>query len=156
MADLVIQTKRGHFIVNGYPKTVIHQIIRSPGIRFKNEENQILADIISIRGAWMGIQIQYEKNTSNHRQFSIGGSEGKSQPFSMVGSFPTSFRTLERRAILRNLPSYLSFKRGFDTKKITNTSFLRNFSRHDRQNDTHDKLPISNKKKKTFKIYSSN
>ena len=63
LVDLLIQTKRGHFIVNGYPKTVIHQIIRSPGIRFKNEENQILADIISIRGAWMGIQIQYEKKT---------------------------------------------------------------------------------------------
>ena len=61
LADLLIQTKRGHFIVNGYPKTVIHQIVRSPGIRFKNENNQILADIISIRGAWMGIQIVYEK-----------------------------------------------------------------------------------------------
>ena len=62
LADLPIQTKRGHFIINGYPKTVIHQIVRSPGIRFKNEDNQILADIISMRGAWMGIQIQYEKN----------------------------------------------------------------------------------------------
>ena len=62
LADLPIQTKRGHFIINGYPKTVIHQIVRSPGIRFKNEDNQILADIISMRGAWMGIQIVYEKN----------------------------------------------------------------------------------------------
>nr|YP_010261034.1 hypothetical protein MFQ79_pgp087 [Cephaleuros parasiticus]UIB38975.1 hypothetical protein [Cephaleuros parasiticus] len=32
LVDLLIQTKRGHFIVNGYPKTIIHQIIRSPGI----------------------------------------------------------------------------------------------------------------------------
>lgn len=63
LVDLPIQTKRGHFIVNGYPKTIVHQIIRSPGIRFKSEENQILADIISIRGAWMGIQIQYEKKS---------------------------------------------------------------------------------------------
>ena len=62
LVDLPIQTKRGHFIINGYPKTVIHQIVRSPGIRFKNEDNQILADIISMRGAWMGIQIVYEKN----------------------------------------------------------------------------------------------
>ena len=62
LADLPIQTKRGHFIINGYPKTVIHQIVRSPGIRFKNQDHQILADIISMRGAWMGIQIQYEKN----------------------------------------------------------------------------------------------
>ena len=62
LVDMLIQTKRGHFIVNGYPKTVVHQITRSPGIRFKNEENQILADIISVRGAWMGIKIQYEKS----------------------------------------------------------------------------------------------
>ena len=61
LADLPIQTKRGHFIINGYPKTVIHQITRSPGIRFKNQNHQILADIISVRGAWMGIQISYEK-----------------------------------------------------------------------------------------------
>ena len=27
LVDMLIQTKRGHFIVNGYPKTVIHQIL---------------------------------------------------------------------------------------------------------------------------------
>ncbi len=148
LVDLVIQTKRGHFIVNGYPKTVIHQIIRSPGIRFKNEENQILADIISVRGAWMGIQIQYEKNTSN-RQFKMGGgSDGKSQTFSMFGSYPTAFRTLEIKATLRNLPSYLSFKRTFDTKKINNTNFLRAFSRHEKHDEIRNKLRVPKKKKK--------
>uniref|UniRef100_UPI0030018EEA RNA polymerase beta subunit n=1 Tax=Cephaleuros diffusus TaxID=1519597 RepID=UPI0030018EEA len=44
LVDLLIQTKRGHFIVNGYPKTVIHQIVRR---------------------AWMGIKIQYFKNTNS-------------------------------------------------------------------------------------------
>ena len=64
LVDLIMQTKRGYFIVNGYPKLIVHQILRSPGIRFKNKNNQILADIISVRGAWMGIQIMYQKFTS--------------------------------------------------------------------------------------------
>ena len=111
--------------MNGYPKTVIHQIIRSPGIRFKNEENQILADIISIRGAWMGIQIQYEKNMTSRREFSIySGISGKSLTFSMFGSSPASFKPLEMKATFRNFPSYLFFRRTFDTDKIHNLNVL--------------------------------
>nr|UIB38906.1 hypothetical protein [Trentepohlia sp. YN1317] len=113
----LIQTKRGHFIVNGYPKTVIHQIIRSPGIRFKNEENQILADIISVRGAWMGIRIQYEK-TISFRTFEMNN---------ILKNFFASFFSSEIKDFFFfpfTYPTSSSPKKGKKKKKTRNYSWI--------------------------------
>ena len=67
-------TKRGFFIINGVPRVIISQVIRSPGIYFqqrilktiKNDQNKsyrtFYADLISQRGTWLRIEIdKYKK-----------------------------------------------------------------------------------------------
>ena len=67
-------TKRGFFIINGVPRVIISQVIRSPGIYFqqrilktiKNSQNKsyrtFYADLISQRGTWLRIEIdKYKK-----------------------------------------------------------------------------------------------
>lgn len=67
-------TKRGFFIINGIPRVVINQIIRSPGIYYQQKLTQVFkngktefrhlfyADLISQRGAWLRIEMdKYNK-----------------------------------------------------------------------------------------------
>ena len=46
-------TKRGHFIINGSPRVIVNQIVRSPGIYYQEEIDKkkrktYYADLISI------------------------------------------------------------------------------------------------------------
>ena len=55
-------TKNGHFIINGSPKIIMNQIIRSPGIYFQKlikQDQQIFysADFIAERGTWLRLEI---------------------------------------------------------------------------------------------------
>ena len=68
LGTLPLLTRRGHFIINGTPRVVLNQIIRSPGIYFhkertKNKKNSRLfyAEVISKSGPWIRIEIDYKK-----------------------------------------------------------------------------------------------
>ena len=66
LADLPIMTKRGHFVINGSPRVVVHQVGRAPGIYFKkivkpkkdvNNKTRFYCDIIPRKGVWVRLQI---------------------------------------------------------------------------------------------------
>nr|QHN60136.1 beta subunit of RNA polymerase [Caulerpa serrulata] len=69
LGTLPLLTRRGHFIINGTPRIVLNQIVRSPGIYFnKNSSsnsksaNLYYAEIIFQRGPWIRLEIDYKKN----------------------------------------------------------------------------------------------
>ena len=62
LMNLPLMTKNGHFIINGSPKIIMNQIIRSPGIYFQKlikQDQQIFysADLIAERGTWLRLEI---------------------------------------------------------------------------------------------------
>jgi DNA-directed RNA polymerase beta subunit len=71
VGNLPLMTKRGHFIVNGSPRVVINQLVRSPGVYFhertwgfgKRKKRIVYADFVSRRGAWLRIQADKEGDT---------------------------------------------------------------------------------------------
>ena len=92
IGDLPLMTKRGHFILNGAPRVIINQIIRSPGIYYQEKIKEIYyqdkikeldttgkwtgkwlekpkmiykryyADLICLRGTWLRIEIDKNKH----------------------------------------------------------------------------------------------
>ena len=66
IGDLPLMTKRGHFIVNGSPRVIVNQMVRSPGIYYqqaidKKKRKTYYADLISHRGAWLRIETDIKK-----------------------------------------------------------------------------------------------
>ena len=66
IGNLPLMTKRGHFIVNGSPRVIINQMVRSPGIYYqqtidKKKRKTYYADLISHRGAWLRIETDIKK-----------------------------------------------------------------------------------------------
>ena len=66
LADLPMMTKRGHFVINGSPRIVVHQTGRAPGIYFKKilkakkditNQARFYGDIIPRKGVWVRLQI---------------------------------------------------------------------------------------------------
>lgn len=62
IADLPIMTNRGSFIISGTSRVVVNQIVRSPGIYYKQEidkkGNSIYsANLISNRGSWLKFEV---------------------------------------------------------------------------------------------------
>ena len=62
LGNLPLMTKRGHFIINGSPRVVINQLVRSPGIYYHElidvkKRKTYYADLISLRGAWLRLEI---------------------------------------------------------------------------------------------------
>ena len=59
MGDIPMMTPNGTFIVNGAERVVVSQLVRSPGIYFVYEKNQMsdrnlcFAKLIPSRGAWL-------------------------------------------------------------------------------------------------------
>ena len=78
LGNLPLMTKRGHFILNGAPRVIVNQILRSPGIYFQgslkeifNEKwsekpdisyKQFYTDLICLRGTWLRIEIDKNKD----------------------------------------------------------------------------------------------
>nr|AOC61621.1 beta subunit of RNA polymerase [Gloeotilopsis planctonica] len=65
-AHLPLMTKHGHFIVNGCPRVLMNQMVRSPGVYFKviekkNRETTYCADFIAQRGSWLRLEIDTKK-----------------------------------------------------------------------------------------------
>lgn len=62
IADLPIMTNRGSFIISGTSRVIVNQIVRSPGIYYKQEidkkGNSIYsANLISNRGSWLKFEV---------------------------------------------------------------------------------------------------
>lgn len=58
LGNLPLMTKRGHFILNGTPRVIINQLVRSPGIYYQESldskrRRTCYADLISQRGTWL-------------------------------------------------------------------------------------------------------
>ena len=65
LADLPLMTDRGHFIINGSSRVIVNQIVRSPGIYFKEMldprgRRTFQASIISNRGSWIRVETDRE------------------------------------------------------------------------------------------------
>ena len=79
LCDLPLMAKRGHFIVNGCPRVVVNQIIRSPGIYYQNcvinsmatTTEKYYADIIPTTGTWLRLEsnhiYSYKRNVTKQR-----------------------------------------------------------------------------------------
>ena len=66
LGNLPLMTKRGHFIINGSPRVVINQLVRSPGIYYQEvidikKKKKNYADLISLRGAWLRLEIDKKR-----------------------------------------------------------------------------------------------
>jgi DNA-directed RNA polymerase beta subunit len=72
LAHLPLMTNRGHFVLNGSPRVLLHQLVRSPGIYFRENVHEVYtskwsekpmtsfrrfyADIICLKGTWLRIE----------------------------------------------------------------------------------------------------
>jgi DNA-directed RNA polymerase beta subunit len=77
IGNLPLMTKRGHFILNGAPRVIVNQILRSPGIYYQKKMyekfrtkwdykpeisyKRYYADLICQRGTWLRIEMDKEK-----------------------------------------------------------------------------------------------
>ena len=66
LGNLPLMTKRGHFIINGSPRVIINQLVRSPGIYYQEsidtkKKRTFYADLISQRGAWLRLEIDKKR-----------------------------------------------------------------------------------------------
>jgi DNA-directed RNA polymerase subunit beta len=63
LGHLPLMTTRGHFIINGSPRVILHQMVRSPGVYFHEvvdiykDKRKVYADIICQRGVWLRMEI---------------------------------------------------------------------------------------------------
>ena len=66
LANLPLMTDHGHFILNGSPRVLMNQIVRSPGVYFQktlNSSQKLIycADFIAKRGAWLRLEVDTKK-----------------------------------------------------------------------------------------------
>jgi DNA-directed RNA polymerase subunit beta len=67
IGELPLMTDRGTFIINGCERVIINQIIRSPGVYYKEEFSKngnslYTATLIPNRGSWLNFEIDKKKN----------------------------------------------------------------------------------------------
>ena len=65
IGELPLMTERGTFIINGAERVIVNQIVRSPGVYFKDEQDKngrktFNASLIPNRGAWL--KFETDKN----------------------------------------------------------------------------------------------
>lgn len=62
VGNIPLMTKRGHFIINGSPRVIVNQMVRSPGIYFHRrfvgakKREVYYADVIPFVGSWLRLQ----------------------------------------------------------------------------------------------------
>jgi DNA-directed RNA polymerase subunit beta len=69
IGELPLMTERGTFIINGAERVIVNQIVRSPGVYFKDEQDKngrktFNASVIPNRGAWL--KFETDKNDLLH------------------------------------------------------------------------------------------
>ena len=62
IGELPLMTERGTFIINGAERVIVNQIVRSPGVYFKDEMDKngrrtYNASVIPNRGAWLKLSL---------------------------------------------------------------------------------------------------
>lgn len=78
VGHLPLMTKRGHFIIRGAPRVVVNQILRSPGVYYREKVEEFYesgweekpvevrkrhyADIICLRGTWLRLEVMPDKD----------------------------------------------------------------------------------------------
>ena len=85
IGELPLMTERGTFIINGAERVIVNQIVRSPGVYFKDEQDKngrrtYNASLIPNRGAWL--KFETDKNDLLQQVVFIGL---KLQPSTTVG-----------------------------------------------------------------------
>ena len=66
LGNLPLMTTRGHFIINGSPRVILHQIVRSPGVYYHEvidiyrNKRKVYADLICHRGVWLRMEIDHK------------------------------------------------------------------------------------------------
>src|SRR5210317_96945 len=68
LGTLPLMNRRGHFILNGSPRVIINQMVRSPGIYYSESVDRkgrktVYGDLISQRGTWLRFEIDGENKT---------------------------------------------------------------------------------------------
>ena len=128
MAHIPLMTRHGHFLIRGVPRVILSQMVRSPGVYFKqqtfskmkppsaNERVGFHVDIIAHRGAWLRLQakskskVRLDAHRFTHEQGGLELSVAlKSQPRLPLNAFLRGFGL--KPSVL--VPLYLSLKRGF-------------------------------------------
>jgi DNA-directed RNA polymerase subunit beta len=66
LAHVPLMTKKGHFVINGSPRIIMNQIVRSPGIYFHkfgklDQTFSYVTDIIAQRGTWLRLEADIKK-----------------------------------------------------------------------------------------------
>nr|AOP19035.1 RNA polymerase b-subunit [Halimeda discoidea] len=65
LGTLPLLTRRGHFIINGTPRVVLNQIVRSAGLYFQKRESEsfqvFYAEIILERGPWIQFELDSQQ-----------------------------------------------------------------------------------------------
>lgn len=64
LGEIPLMTSRGHFIINGTPRVVVNQLIRSPGIYYsmdidkgeKEKKKTFTASLVPNRGSWLKLE----------------------------------------------------------------------------------------------------
>ena len=61
LGEIPFMTERGTFIINGSPRVIVNQIVRSPGIYYKKQFDKdnnktFVGSIISNRGSWLRVE----------------------------------------------------------------------------------------------------
>jgi len=62
LGTIPLMNRRGHFILNGSPRVIINQMVRSPGIYYadsidRKNRRTVYADLISQRGTWLRFEM---------------------------------------------------------------------------------------------------
>ena len=73
IGSIPLMTRRGHFIINGSPRVIVNQMVRSPGIYFhrrfvggRKRRRVYYADLIPLFGSWIRLQQREEEDLYVH------------------------------------------------------------------------------------------
>ena len=73
VGSIPLMTRRGHFIINGSPRVIVNQMVRSPGIyfhrRLAGRERQVYSvDLIPLAGSWLRLEEKLEEKDQEQDQ----------------------------------------------------------------------------------------
>lgn len=108
--DIPLMTKNGSFIINGIERTIVNQLLRSPGIYFDfllyGEEKKFGAKVIPHQGAWLefqtegtnilSVRIDRRKKVAATTLLKAFGYENNEEILKEIGENPTIINTLKK------------------------------------------------------------
>ena len=112
LGELPLMTKRGHFIINGSPRVILSQLIRTPGIYFTERDNELQADCVPEQGPWLCISKNFRDSSSHSVVGSNVSSIANSQSLP-DSSYSNSKRVEGVDALLTPSPKESEAKKGY-------------------------------------------